>query len=242
MLLLNKSKLSDQDSRKEALDLSKSFIIQAPAGSGKTELLIQRYLKLLSISQQPEEVVAITFTNKAANEMKQRVLEAINNANAKVKPDARHKLETHKFATEVLQADEKYQWGLLHSHKRMKILTLDALCSEIVHRSPIESKFGFGKKIVSDLELSTVYFAAAKSSLNELTNNDMSDAEKLLVHLDGSISHYCHHLSVMLRSRDQWMDILGSGFSLDKDDEVKLKHQLEAVSYTHLTLPTKRIV
>ena len=60
MLLLNKSKLSDQDSRKEALDLSKSFIIQAPAGSGKTELLIQRYLKLLSISQQPEEVVAIT--------------------------------------------------------------------------------------------------------------------------------------------------------------------------------------
>ena len=228
MLLLNKSKLSDQDSRKEALDLSNSFIIQAPAGSGKTELLIQRYLKLLSISQQPEEVVAITFTNKAANEMKQRVLEAINNADAKVKPNARHKFETHKFATEVLQADEKYQWGLLHSHKRMKILTLDALCSEIVHKSPIESKFGFGKKIVSDLELSAVYFAAAKSSLNELTNNDdTSDAEKLLVHLDGSISHYCHHLSVMLRSRDQWMDILGSGFSLDKDDEVNLKHQLE---------------
>ena len=146
MLILNKSQLSDQESRMEALDLSKSFIIQAPAGSGKTELLIQRYLKLLTKSQQPEEVVAITFTNKAANEMKQRVLEAINNANTKTKPEANHKLQTYKFAIKVLQVDKKYQWGLLHSHKRMKILTLDALCSEIVNRSPIESKFGFGKK------------------------------------------------------------------------------------------------
>ena len=229
MLILNKSQLSDQESRMEALDLSKSFIIQAPAGSGKTELLIQRYLKLLTKSQQPEEVVAITFTNKAANEMKQRVLEAINNANTKTKPEANHKLQTYKFAIKVLQVDKKYQWGLLHSHKRMKILTLDALCSEIVNRSPIESKFGFGKKIVSDHELLDVYQAAAKSSLNDLLEyeDDISDAEKLLVHLDGNISQYCNHLSAMLSTRDQWMDILGSGFSLDKTNEVKIKQQLE---------------
>ena len=52
----------DQQSRDDSLDVSRSFIVQAPAGSGKTELLIQRYLKLLSVVDNPEEIIAITFT------------------------------------------------------------------------------------------------------------------------------------------------------------------------------------
>ena len=52
----------DAAERQRALDPSRSFIVQAPAGSGKTELLIQRYLKLLETVHEPEEIVAITFT------------------------------------------------------------------------------------------------------------------------------------------------------------------------------------
>ena len=70
--------IPDQRERSAALDPEKSFIVQAPAGSGKTTLLAMRYIELLSYVSAPEEILAITFTKKAANEMKARVLELLN--------------------------------------------------------------------------------------------------------------------------------------------------------------------
>ena len=79
---------ADQPARDRALDPARSFIVQAPAGSGKTSLLVARYLRLLESVGKPEEIVAITFTRKAAGEMKKRVIEALG----KRSPELAHRL------------------------------------------------------------------------------------------------------------------------------------------------------
>ncbi|MDA8326034.1 MAG: UvrD-helicase domain-containing protein [Nitrospiraceae bacterium] len=71
-------------------DTKKSFIISSPAGSGKTEKLARRYISLIAAGFEVERVLAITFTEKAASEMKQRILKILAGENpdlyAKIRP------------------------------------------------------------------------------------------------------------------------------------------------------------
>ena len=95
----------DDRERREALDPSRSFIVEAPAGSGKTGLLVQRYLKLLSVVNRPECIVAMTFTRKAAAEMKERVLKALEDAATESEARGSYGQRMRELAVAALERD-----------------------------------------------------------------------------------------------------------------------------------------
>ena len=89
--------MSDAAVRHEVLDTTKSFCVTAPAGSGKTSLLTQRVLALLVTVERPEQVLAITFTRKAAAEMRERVMEALDAAKQGIQAENEHEARTHHW-------------------------------------------------------------------------------------------------------------------------------------------------
>ncbi|CAM4455262.1 MAG: ATP-dependent helicase/nuclease subunit A [Legionellaceae bacterium] len=202
--------ISDQMAREEALNPENSYIIQAPAGSGKTELLTQRYLMLLSQAQQvPEEIIAITFTRKAAAEMQMRILQALQKAHKETKPIQAHAQKTWELAHKVLQKDNENQWNLLNTPNRLQIFTIDSFCANLARQMPLLSQLGSTIKITDDPLL--LYEKATRKLLSSIEYNTPWEKalENLLLHLDNDYTKIEHLLIGMLAKRDQWLPYLG---------------------------------
>ena len=122
--------MNDEVIRERALNPQESFIVQAPAGSGKTSLLTQRFLSLLAhVEEVPEEILAITFTRKSAQEMRSRILTALELALEQDITDDLYQQKNQLLARKVLACDNKAKWNLLENPKRLKIHTIDAAVS-----------------------------------------------------------------------------------------------------------------
>lgn len=134
----------DQKLREKCLEIN-SFIVQAPAGSGKTELLTQRFLKLLSITNTPSEILAVTFTNKAASEMKNRIIGYLKKTHFP-KNDL-----TKELVDDVINGLKHRNMSLDELISEFNILTIDSLNQKIVNTMPLLSQFGFEFKIESDI-------------------------------------------------------------------------------------------
>src|ERR1700694_5367069 len=156
----------DNVARLRALDTQTSFIVQAAAGSGKTELLIQRYLKLLETVDTPDAVVAITFTRKAAGEMRWRVVEALRAAETAIAPGPEHERFTFDIARRVLEHDGRLGWNLLRNPAQMRIETIDALCASLTRSMPWLARFGAMPEISERAE--DLYREAARNTLRHV--------------------------------------------------------------------------
>ena len=153
---------ADARARETALDVGRSFIVQAPAGSGKTTVLTQRYLRLLTTVEEPEQVLAITFTRKAAGEMRERVQKALEGALAARSDADRVTLE---LAAAVRRHAAARSWGLEESAARLRIQTIDAFNAYLANAMPITSRTGFGRGIADAPE--DLYANAARETLRD---------------------------------------------------------------------------
>ena len=196
--------IGDQRTREEALDASRSFIVQAPAGSGKTGLLIQRYLALLARVEAPEEIVAITFTRKAAAEMRNRVLAALA-ASEGAAPKAPHESTTWALARGVVAHERARGWDLAANPNRMRVQTIDALCAALTRQMPVLSGFGAQPEILEDA--TALYGEAARRTLAALEAGDERAryVARLLQHLDNHAARAEELVAAMLARRDQWL-------------------------------------
>ena len=218
----------DAAARRRALDIGRSCIVQAPAGSGKTELLIQRYLKLLATVDQPEEVLAITFTNKAAAEMRNRVLAALAAANETDAERAPHERITAAAARAVIARDAACGWRLQRHTRRLRILTLDSLNARIARMQPLTNRSA-GAGVADQAQTAALYREAAAATLEWLsvTGEQHEAVKTVLAHLDNHTGRYTDYLASMLGIRDQWLPLLGSG-RLDSGELKALRAMLEA--------------
>ena len=206
----------DRVSRLRALEPA-SFIVEAPAGAGKTELLTQRVLKLLAGVAAPEEIVAITFTLKAAAEMKNRILESLEMAaDTALDPAelAPHKRVTFDLSRQALAASAERGWNLLENPNRLRIMTIDALCASLARQMPLLSRFGAQPRMAADARLH--YREAVRRTLALLAEEGGGDAggyagvvadvvAEALRHLDNDAGRLGDLLSAMLTRRDQWL-------------------------------------
>lgn len=224
---------SDAAARKRALDPTRSFIVQAPAGSGKTELLTQRYLRLLATVEHPEQILAITFTRKAAAEMRNRILLSIEAAGGPA-PESAHKLATWELARAVRAVDIERNWKLAEHPSRLRIQTIDALNSTLARRLPILAGTGSALEPASDAW--PLYETAARRLIERLGEGSTvaEHLESLIVHLGNRTDLLSDLLCELLAKRDQWLHQIVSAGAHDNLRAI-LEQTLQNVIKRHLT-------
>ena len=128
---------ADAEHRAAALQPEASCIVQAPAGSGKTTLLVNRFAALLAGVEKPEQILAITFTRKAAAEMRQRVLSLLDD-------------EQDATAAAIRARDAALGWRLADNPSRLQIQTIDSFAMSLTGRLPLASGFDRRTRLVED--------------------------------------------------------------------------------------------
>jgi ATP-dependent exoDNAse (exonuclease V) beta subunit len=185
----------DQQQRELALAPGHSILVQAPAGSGKTTLLAERFLSLLALVDDPAQVVAITFTNAAAAEMRNRILDELRSEHP------------GPIARAALAHSQARGWNLLDLPSQLRITTIDAFCRSLALQQPLLSGLGAGLDIAG--EPRELYRRAARQTLSHIgdAGNPVLSAaiEELLLWRDNNWKELEDLVVKMLATRDRWM-------------------------------------
>jgi ATP-dependent helicase/nuclease subunit A len=127
--------LPDAAARQRAVDPAHNVFLEASAGTGKTHVLVDRYLNLLSRGVDPANILAITFTRKAAAEMRARILS-----------------ELRKRA-EASGLDQKLWRDMRERSGDVAISTIDAFCLSLLREFPLEANLDPGFEMADETQV-----------------------------------------------------------------------------------------
>ena len=196
------TELSDERAREAATDPGRSVLLQAPAGSGKTTVLTQRLLRLLASVDEPEEILAITFTRKAAAEMRGRVLKALR---GDIDTSNSHGKRLRVHAEAALKHAAARGWNLADDPGRLRIQTIDSFNFRLASQLPVTARAG-GSLVISDRPYE-LYARAARHTLIDSEDDEVlaADAELLFERLDNQWRNVERLLADMLQKRGHWL-------------------------------------
>lgn len=191
----------DDAAREQATDPRASIVLQAPAGSGKTSVLTQRILRLLAEVQEPEEILAITFTRRAAAQMRERVLEALTGHSGSGPLAERLKA----LAAPVLERSARRGWRLEQDPGRLRIQTIDSFNLHLAQRLPLAARAGGALLISARPE--EQYRQAARETLLSAERDPQRSADIGLwfERLDNKWGNVQRMLADMLKVRAHWL-------------------------------------
>jgi ATP-dependent helicase/nuclease subunit A len=193
---------ADREARQAATDPQRSILLQAPAGSGKTAVLTQRFLRLLSAVDDPGEILAITFTRKAAAEMRGRVTRALR---AEIEDSDPCAAELRTLAAAALNHAARRGWNLAQDTGSLRIQTIDSFNYWLACQLPVASRTG-GALTVTESP-GELYRRAARRTLASADGEAQlaADTGVLFERLDNSWRNVERLLADMLEKRLHWL-------------------------------------
>ncbi len=125
------------ESQKKAHDIRRHLSVTANAGSGKTTVLVSRFIDiLLNTDTKIDEIVAITFTEKAASELKKKIADTLNGF-----------LQSEKSLDRLKKIED------ISNHlPSANVSTIHSFCSKILRQFPVEANVDFGFAILDGVD------------------------------------------------------------------------------------------
>jgi ATP-dependent exoDNAse (exonuclease V) beta subunit len=196
----------DAAARARAVAAGGSVLVQAPAGSGKTTLLAQRYLRLLAQVEAPEQILALTFTRRAALEMRERVMGALDVAALGARP-AHFNEQTWECALAARHHLAGRGIDIENHPSRLRIETIDAFNAWLAGQLPITAGTGARLKLIDNPQ--PLYEEAARRALaHEEADSFGSAVERVLALDDQRWRRLVELIAGMLPTRDRWLPLL----------------------------------
>jgi ATP-dependent exoDNAse (exonuclease V) beta subunit len=203
---VSRSPPADSGARAHAVAHHGSVLVQAPAGSGKTTLLTQRYLRLLARVDAPESILALTFTRKAAEEMRQRVIAALGVAALPERPPE-FNADTWALAVAAREHLRSQRIDVGRQPSRLRIETIDSFNAWLAAQLPVTASAGGRLTLLKNARPS--YEEAARRALAHEAADSFGEAvERTLAVGDQRWRQLVVLIADMLEGRDRWLTLL----------------------------------